>query len=198
MGTAADSPRLPSYSGRTMGKEVTTLGGGCFWCLEAVYDEMIGVLSVESGYMGGLQPNPTYEQVCSGRTGHIEVVQVSFDPEVTTFHDVLEVFLAIHDPTSRDRQGNDAGSQYRSVIFYHSEAQKEAAEAMIRELDASETYGKPIVTEVRPASAFYVAEDYHQDYFQNNPGQPYCGYVVAPKVAKFRKQFAAKLRQADR
>jgi peptide-methionine (S)-S-oxide reductase len=170
--------------------ETVTLGGGCFWCLEAVYDRMIGVLSVESGYMGGHVENPSYRDVCTGRTGHVEVVQVTFDPAVTSLRDVLEVFFAIHDPTSMDRQGNDVGSQYRSVIFYHDDAQRAVAEEMIREL------GPGIVTEVRPASTFYIAEDYHQEYFQNNPNQPYCSYVVAPKVAKFRKKFAEKLRPA--
>lgn len=169
--------------------ETITLGGGCFWCLEAVYQEMEGVLSVQSGYMGGHIENPTYRDVCSGRTGHIEVVQVKFDPGVASLRDILEVFFAIHDPTSRDRQGNDAGTQYRSVIFYHDEQQRAAAEELIREL------GPGIVTEVRPASTFYVAEDYHQEYFRNNPSQPYCAFVVAPKVAKFRQKFTAKLRQ---
>jgi peptide-methionine (S)-S-oxide reductase len=168
--------------------ETVTLGGGCFWCLEAVYDRMDGVLSVESGYMGGHVENPTYHDVCAGRTGHIEVVRVTFDPAVTPLRDVLEVFFAIHDPTSMDRQGNDVGSQYRSAIFYSDDHQRAVAEEIIREL------GPGIVTEVRPASTFYMAEDYHQEYFQNNPNQPYCAYVVAPKVAKFRQKFAAKLR----
>jgi peptide-methionine (S)-S-oxide reductase len=171
--------------------ETVTLGGGCFWCLEAVYDRMSGVLSVESGYMGGHVENPSYQDVCTGRTGHVEVVQVTFDPDVTSLRDVLEVFFAIHDPTSMDRQGNDAGSQYRSVIFYHDDGQRAVAEEMIREL------GPGIVTEVRPASTFYIAEDYHQEYFQNNPNQPYCAYVVAPKVAKFRQKFAEKLRSGE-
>jgi peptide-methionine (S)-S-oxide reductase len=171
-------------------QEVVTLGGGCFWCLEAVYNQMDGVLSAISGYMGGDKPNPTYREVCSGTTGHIEVLQVTFDPVAATFRDILEVFFAIHDPTSRDRQGNDVGEQYRSVIFYHSNAQRETAEAMIRDL------GPSIVTEVRPAETFWPAEDYHQEYFANNPNQPYCSYVVAPKVAKFRSKFAAKLRHA--
>jgi peptide-methionine (S)-S-oxide reductase len=168
--------------------ETVTLGGGCFWCLEAVYDRMEGVLSVESGYMGGHVESPTYRDVCTGRTGHIEVVRVTFNPAVTSLREVLEVFFALHDPTSMDRQGNDVGSQYRSAIFYSDDRQRTVAEEMIREL------GPGIVTEVRPASTFYVAEDYHQEYFQNNPNQPYCAYVVAPKVAKFRQKFAAKLR----
>jgi peptide-methionine (S)-S-oxide reductase len=175
--------------------EITTLGGGCFWCLEAVYDQMEGVLSVESGYMGGSLANPSYNAVCSGTTGHVEVVQVTFDSEVTSYREILEVFFAIHDPTSLDRQGNDSGNQYRSVIFYHSEAQKTVAEAMIGELNSEGVWRDPIVTELRPASTFYVAEDYHQEYFTNNPRQPYCSFVVAPKVRKFREHFASKLRR---
>ncbi len=175
--------------------ETATLGGGCFWCLEAVYDEMEGVISVESGYMGGQVANPSYKAVCTGTTGHVEVVQVTFDPAATSFREILEVFFAIHDPTSLDRQGNDTGTQYRSAIFYHSAAQREQAEAMIRELDAEGVWSKPVVTEVREASAFYVAEDYHQEYFRNNPSAPYCSYIVAPKVAKFRQKFAGKRKQ---
>lgn len=177
-------------------REITTLAGGCFWCLEAVYDEMEGVLSVESGYMGGRQPNPTYRDVCTGRTGHAEVVQITFDPDVTSFRDILEVFFAIHDPTTRDRQGNDVGTQYRSAVFYHSDEQRAAAEETIRELTAGGTFADAIVTEVQPASTFYRAEDYHQEYFANNPNQPYCGYVVAPKVQKFRRKFTKKIKQA--
>src|SRR5580658_10068277 len=175
-------------------REITTLAGGCFWCLEAVYDEMEGVLSVESGYMGGRQPNPSYRDVCTGRTGHAEVVQITFDPDVTSFHDILEVFFAIHDPTSRDRQGNDSGTQYRSAIFYHDDRQRDTAQELIRELEAEDAYSRPIVTELRPASTFYRAEDYHQEYFRNNPQQPYCAYIVAPKVQKFRQKFAARMR----
>ena len=174
--------------------EIATLGGGCFWCLEAVYDELQGVTSVESGYMGGQVPNPDYRTVCTGRSGHVEVVQVTFDPSIAPYRDILEVFFAIHDPTSMDRQGNDSGTQYRSVIFYHSDAQRATAEAMIRELnDAGEG---PIVTEVRPAGTFYIAEDYHQEYFQNNPQQPYCTFVVSPKVKKFREKFRSRVRHA--
>src|SRR5215831_13705861 len=176
--------------------ETPTLGGGCFWCLEAVYDEMAGLVSVESGYMGGHVGNPSYRAVCTGTTGHVEVVQVTFDPAVTTYREILEVFFAIHDPTTRDRQGNDSGPQYRSAIFYHSEEQRATAESTIRDLDAERIWSRPIVTEVRPAAAFYVAEDYHQEYFRNNPSAPYCSYVVAPKVAKFRQKFAKKLRAA--
>jgi peptide-methionine (S)-S-oxide reductase len=175
-------------------EETITLGGGCFWCLEAVYSEMEGVLSAVSGYMGGQMADPSYEQVCTGRTGHVEVVQVKFDTSVTSLREILEVFFALHDPTSRDRQGNDSGPQYRSAIFYHDDAQRAEAEGLIRELEAEGVFGRPIVTEIRPASTFYRAEDYHQDYFRNNPSQPYCAYVVAPKVAKFRQKFSAKLR----
>ncbi|HLH17895.1 MAG TPA: peptide-methionine (S)-S-oxide reductase MsrA [Bryobacteraceae bacterium] len=169
--------------------ETVTLGGGCFWCLEAVYDEMEGVVSVESGYMGGHVENPTYQDVCTGRTGHIEVVRVTFDPSVTSFREILEVFFAVHDPTSRDRQGNDVGSQYRSAIFYHDERQRAEAERMIREL------GPGIVTELRQAETFYLAEDYHQEYFANHPNAPYCAYVVAPKVAKFRAKFGERVKR---
>lgn len=171
--------------------EIATLGGGCFWCLEAVYLEMNGVQKVESGYMGGHVEDPTYEQVCGGRTGHVEVVQVTFDPELASFREVLEVFFAIHDPTTLDRQGNDIGPQYRSVIFYHDDRQRLAAEEVIRELKSE----IPVVTAVEPAGVFYKAEDYHQDYFRNHPYQPYCTFVVAPKVKKFREKFGAQLRR---
>ncbi|HEV3334126.1 MAG TPA: peptide-methionine (S)-S-oxide reductase MsrA [Bryobacteraceae bacterium] len=174
--------------------EIATLAGGCFWCLEAVYREMEGVRVVESGYMGGRVANPTYEAVCSGTTGHAEAVQITFDPEATTYRDILDVFFAIHDPTTRDRQGNDVGTQYRSAIFYHDDRQRAIAEEIIRELNAAAVWPEPIVTEVAPASTFYKAEDYHQEYFQNNPRQPYCAYVVAPKVQKFRQKFASKRR----
>jgi len=175
--------------------ETATLGGGCFWCLEAVYDEMEGVVSVESGYMGGTLANPDYRSVCTGRTGHVEVVQVTFDPAITTYREILEVFFAIHDPTSMDRQGNDAGPQYRSVIFHHGDAQRQTAQEMIAELEREDVFGRPIVTEVRPATTFYIAEDYHQEYFRNNPNQPYCAFVVSPKVRKFREKFGAKRRR---
>jgi peptide-methionine (S)-S-oxide reductase len=174
--------------------EVATLAGGCFWCLEAVYQEMEGVRAVESGYMGGHLASPTYEAVCGGTTGHAEAVQVTFDPEATTYRDILKVFFAIHDPTTLNRQGNDVGTQYRSAIFYHDDRQRATAEEVIRELNAEQIWPSPIVTEVQPASTFYKAEDYHQEYFRNHPRQPYCSYVVAPKVQKFRQKFAAKLR----
>lgn len=174
--------------------ETITLAGGCFWCLEAVYEQMRGVVRVQSGYMGGSVPRPAYQQVCGGRTGHAEVVEVEFDPAVVTVRDVLEVFFAIHDPTTRDRQGSDIGPQYRSAIFYHSEEQRTAAEQIIRELESEHVFAAPIVTEVQPAGDFWPAEDYHNEYFRRNPDQPYCSYVVAPKVSKFRKKFASLLR----
>ena len=178
--------------------ETVTLGGGCFWCLEAVYDRMEGVQSVVSGYMGGQTPNPTYKDVCGGRTGHAEVVQVTFDPAVASFRDILEVFFTIHDPTTLNRQGNDAGTQYRSAIFFHSPQQETIARQLIGELTAEKVWSNPIVTEVTPVSTFYPAEDYHQEYFERNPGQPYCRYVVAPKVHKFRQKFAGKMKPATR
>ncbi|HEX9743039.1 MAG TPA: peptide-methionine (S)-S-oxide reductase MsrA [Nitrospiraceae bacterium] len=174
--------------------EIATLAGGCFWCLEAVYDQTKGVSSVESGYMGGKNPDPTYEQVCSGRTGHAEVVQLTFDPAVISFRDLLEVFFVIHDPTTLNRQGNDAGTQYRSAIFYHSPEQKKTADEVIAAFTKDGVHASPIVTEVVPAGRFYVAEDHHQEYFALNPLQGYCTYVVGPKVAKFRKQFASRLK----
>lgn len=176
------------------GKNIATLAGGCFWCLEAVYDQMKGVKSVESGYMGGSKPNPSYEEVCSGRSGHAEVVQLTFDPKTVTFRDILEVFFAIHDPTTLNQQGNDVGTQYRSAIFYHSREQKQTAEDIIAELTKDALYNRPIVTEIVPAGHFYMAEDYHQEYFARNPSQPYCSYVVGPKLAKFRKSFSDKLK----
>ncbi len=177
------------------GKEVATLGGGCFWCLEAVFDNLRGVESVESGYTGGKLANPTYQQVCGGDTGHAEVVRVTFDPQAISFREILEVFFAIHDPTTLNRQGNDAGTQYRSAIFFHTPGQQAAAEQVIAELTTAKAYSDPIVTEVAPAQTFYVAEDYHQEYFLNNAYQPYCQYVVAPKVAKFRQKFARRVKK---
>jgi peptide-methionine (S)-S-oxide reductase len=177
------------------GKEVATLAGGCFWCLEAVFDDLKGVDSVESGYMGGKTANPSYEEVCSGETGHAEVAQLSFDPKQVSFKEILEVFFVIHDPTTLNRQGNDVGTQYRSAIFYHSAEQKAAAEQVIANMGAAKIYEDPIVTEIVPASKFYVAEDYHQEYFRRNAAQPYCAFVVRPKVAKFRKHFLGKLKK---
>jgi peptide-methionine (S)-S-oxide reductase len=176
-------------------KEIATLAGGCFWCLEAVFVELRGVETVVSGYMGGHTLNPTYKQICYEDTGHAEVVQITFDPQIVSFKEVLEVFFVIHDPTTLNRQGGDVGSQYRSAIFYHSDEQREAAEQVIAELSAEAVWPNPIVTEVTAATTFYPAEDYHQDYFANNPYQPYCLGVVAPKVAKFRQKFLAKLKK---
>ena len=185
-----------SANGETAGaREVATLGGGCFWCLEAVFDGLTGVDSVESGYSGGHLKNPTYEDICGGDTGHAEVVRVTFDPAVVTYRDILDVFFAIHDPTTLNAQGNDIGTQYRSVIFFHTPEQKTVAEEAIRRLTAARAYGRPIVTELVPAPVFYQAEPYHQEYFERNPRQPYCQYVVSPKVAKFRQQFAARLKK---
>ena len=177
------------------GREIATLAGGCFWCLEAVYDDLKGVESVASGYMGGKRPNPTYEQVCSGATGHAEVVEIEFDPAKVSYRELLEVFFVIHDPTTPDRQGNDVGTQYRSAIFYHSPEQQAAAREVMERLGAAKVYDDPIVTQLVPASTFYPAEDYHQEYFRRNPGQPYCAFVVKPKVAKFRKHFLEKVKK---
>jgi len=174
--------------------EVATLGGGCFWCLEAVYQELQGVEKVESGYSGGDVPNPTYRAVCSEATGHAEVVQVTFDPEVISYRDILEVYFTIHDPTTLNRQGADVGTQYRSAIFYHDEEQRRIAEAVISSLGSEGLWSNPIVTEVTPFDEFYLAEDYHQDYFRNNGYQPYCQVIIAPKVAKFRKQHLERLK----
>ena len=177
------------------GKEVATLAGGCFWCLEAVFDDLRGVERVVSGYAGGETPDPTYEQVCSGATGHAEVVQVTFDPRAVSFRELLEVFFTIHDPTTLNRQGADVGTQYRSAVFYHTPEQREAAREVVRELTEAGVWGAPIVTEVVPLDKFYEAESYHQKYFQKNPSQPYCRAVVAPKVSKFRKHFLEKLKR---
>lgn len=179
-----------------MATEVATLAGGCFWCLEAVFDQLQGVESVESGYMGGDSANPSYEEVCSGTTGHAEVVRVTFDPAVLDYRDLLAVFFTIHDPTTPDRQGNDVGTQYRSAIFFHSPRQEAAARATIARLEAEKLWPAPIVTQVVPASTFWQAEDYHQEYFERVGSQnPYCSYVVAPKVAKFRKHFTDRLKK---
>lgn len=175
-------------------KEVTTLGGGCFWCLQPVFEELRGVQRVACGYSGGHVRNPTYEQVCTGTTKHAEVVQVTFDPNAISFEDLLWVFFAVHDPTTLDRQGNDVGTQYRSAIFYHSPEQKAAADRVIQELGGARLLDASIVTEVTPYEAFYAAEAYHQDYFKKNPSAGYCRAVIAPKVTKFRKQFREKLR----
>ena len=174
--------------------ETATLGAGCFWCVEAVFDDLKGVESVESGYSGGHTENPTYREVCSETTGHAEVVQVKFDPSVISFKEILQVFFAVHDPTTLNRQGNDIGTSYRSAIFYHSDEQRRIAEQVVREVEAEGVYDDPIVTQIAPFDKFYIAEDYHQEYFANNPNQPYCAGVVAPKVAKFRQKFLTRLK----
>jgi peptide-methionine (S)-S-oxide reductase len=175
--------------------ELATLAGGCFWCMEAVFDDLNGVLSVESGYSGGHIANPTYRQVCSEVTGHAEAVQLTYDPSVISYKDILNVFFAVHDPTTLNRQGNDVGTSYRSVIFYHSDDQKANAQEVIRKLTAQKLWSDPIVTEVTRFDKFYIAEDYHQEYFANNADQPYCRVVVAPKLAKFRKQYFDRLKK---
>ncbi|MBM3945346.1 MAG: peptide-methionine (S)-S-oxide reductase MsrA [SAR202 cluster bacterium] len=174
--------------------ETATLAGGCFWCLEAVYLELRGVEKAESGYAGGHLPNPTYRQVCSGTTGHAEVVQVTFDPSVTTFREILEVFFTIHDPTTLNRQGPDVGTQYRSAVYYHSPEQKAMTEQVIAEMEREKVWSQPIVTDVAPLDVFYPAEDYHREYYRRNRDQPYCSFVVEPKVAKFRKKYMDKLK----
>lgn len=178
-----------------MSKEIATLGGGCFWCLEAVFSQIQGVESVISGYCGGATENPTYKEVCSGASGHAEVVQITFDPALLSFRELLEVFFTIHDPTTLNRQGNDVGTQYRSAIFYHSREQQAEAEKLVTELAATYIWPNPIVTEIAPLDKFYPAEDYHQEYFKLHGEQPYCRAVVAPKVEKFREKFGAKLKQ---
>jgi peptide-methionine (S)-S-oxide reductase len=177
------------------GKQLATLAGGCFWCLEAVYDELQGVEEVVSGYSGGHLPNPTYEQVCSETTGHAEVVQITFDPSIVSYKELLEVFFTIHDPTTLNRQGNDVGTSYRSAIFYHDEEQRLIAEEVIGEMTNAEIWDSPIVTEITPLDTFYAAEGYHQKYFQKNPYQPYCMVVVKPKVSKFRKKYVSRLKK---
>ncbi len=184
---------MTSTNART---EVAVLGGGCFWCLDAVFRDLDGVTSVESGYAGGSGANPTYEDVCSGRTGHAEVVKVTFDPAKLSYRDLLTVFFTIHDPTTKDRQGNDVGTQYRSVIFPQSPEQRATAQEVVKSLEAQKLFGRPIVTEISGNAPFYSAESYHQDYFERNPAQPYCMMVVAPKVAKFRKSFAERLKKS--
>ncbi len=174
--------------------ELATLAGGCFWCIEVIFDELRGVTDVVSGYMGGTNANPTYREVCSGNTGHAEVIQVHFDPKVISFKEILEVFLTIHDPTTLNRQGNDIGSQYRSAIFFHSSEQQRIAAETIAEFNRERVWDRPIVTEINTAQAFYAAENHHQEYYVNNPEQGYCQIIIAPKVAKFRNKFLAKLK----
>ncbi|MGD9562891.1 MAG: peptide-methionine (S)-S-oxide reductase MsrA [Pyrinomonadaceae bacterium] len=177
--------------------ETATLAAGCFWCVEAVFDDLLGVEDVVSGYSGGNKANPTYQEVCSETTGHAEVVQIKFDPATLSYADLLRVFFSVHDPTQLNRQGNDIGTSYRSAIFYHSEEQKKTAELVIEEISLEGIYDKPIVTEVAAFDKFWPAEDYHQEYFTNNPNQPYCAAVVAPKVAKFRQKFIDRLKRQD-
>jgi peptide-methionine (S)-S-oxide reductase len=175
--------------------EAATLGGGCFWCLEAAFDQLRGVQRVESGYAEGRLPDPTYEQVCTGETGHAEVVRVEFDPRVLPYRDLLQVFFTIHDPTTLDRQGADVGSQYRSVIFHHSDEQRRTAEALLRELEETSVFAGPIVTRLEPAPEFYPAGEDHRDYYRRNPRQPYCQVVISPKLEKMRRAFAGRLRE---
>ena len=178
-----------------MNTQIATLAGGCFWCLEAVFDEVKGVQSVESGYAGGHVANPSYQAVCTGMTGHAEVVRITFDADVVSYRDLLHVFFGIHDPTTLNRQGADVGTQYRSAIFYHNEEQRQVAEEVIKDLEAQNIWDRSIVTAMEKIDNFYIAEDYHQEYFANNPRQPYCQAVVAPKVAKFRKHFLEMLKK---
>ncbi|BCA55618.1 Peptide methionine sulfoxide reductase MsrA [Nitrospira sp. KM1] len=177
-----------------MAHELATLAGGCFWCLEAVYDQLQGVISVESGYLGGQKDNPTYEEVCAGSTGHAEAIRITFDPTVVSYRELLEVFFSIHDPTTLNRQGHDVGTQYRSAIFYHDQLQKKTAEEMVALLNKDRTFPAPIVTQITPATSWYEAEPYHQEYYAKNPYQGYCTAVVGPKMVKFRKLFLAKLK----
>jgi peptide-methionine (S)-S-oxide reductase len=184
-----------SMSSRSPGKEIATLAGGCFWCIEAVFDELKGVESVESGYSGGTVANPSYRLVCTDTTGHAETARITFDPKVISFKQILEVFFTVHDPTTLNRQGADVGTQYRSAIFYQNEEQKKIAEQVIREITDAKLWDAPIVTEVTPFKNFYIAEDYHQEYFANNPNQGYCRVVIAPKVAKFRQHYREMLKK---
>lgn len=187
----------PQYSEGNPDKnqmEIATLAGGCFWCLEAVFKQLRGVERVVSGYAGGSVPDPSYQQVCSGATGHAEVVQIRFDPRQISYRELLEVFFTIHDPTTLNRQGNDVGTQYRSAIFYHDEGQQAIAGQVIREIEASGMWGRPVVTQLSPFSDFFPAEEYHQDYFERNPLQPYCQVVIAPKVSKFRQKYLERLK----
>lgn len=177
-----------------MSSQQATFGGGCFWCVEAVFDNVVGVEKIEPGYAGGDTANPTYEQVCTGTTNHAEVVQITYDPEQISYRQLLEIFFGTHDPTTLNRQGNDVGTQYRSVIFYHDDEQKQVAQQLIGELSAENIWDDPIVTQLEPLDTFYPAEDYHYEYFKNNPNQPYCRAVIAPKVASFRERFRDKLK----
>jgi len=192
---AENNDRMESNLPSNTVKEIATLAGGCFWCMEAMFSELQGVEKVESGYSGGSIPDPSYEQVCTGTTGHAEAVQITFDPKAISFRELLEVFFAIHDPTTLNRQGADVGTQYRSVILYHTHDQKRIAELVITELTTAKVWSKLIVTEVTPFTAFYRTEEYHQEYYKRNPWQAYCQAVISPKITKFRKQFKAKLKK---
>lgn len=185
---------MNSQQKESEGREVATLGGGCFWCLEAVFEQLVGIEKVESGYSGGTVANPTYRQVSSGTTGDAEVVQITFDPKVLSFKEILEIFFVVHDPTTLNRQGADIGPQYRSAIFYHDQEQERTARQVIEEITRAKIWDDPIVTEVTPFGAFYRAEDYHQEYYRKNPLQPYCQVVIRPKVAKFRKRYLDRLK----
>jgi peptide-methionine (S)-S-oxide reductase len=182
------------YDPSANSREIATLGGGCFWCLQPIFEDLRGVEKVEVGYAGGSLDNPSYQQVCTGKTGHAEVVQVTFSPSEISYEEILRIFFAVHDPTTPDRQGADVGTQYRSVIFYHSDAQKQSATEVVRELEKENIWGAPVITQIVPFEAFFRAEEYHQGYFANNPRQGYCSVVIAPKVAKFRKHYAPKLK----
>ena len=176
-------------------QEITTLGGGCFWCLEAVFSELRGVKKVVSGYSGGSVPDPSYQQICTGATGHAEVIQITFDPDIISFKELVEIFLTIHDPTTLNRQGADVGTQYRSVFFYRTKEQEKVASEVIKEFEVSKIWSAPIVTELAPFKVFYPAEEYHQKYFKRNPDQMYCSVVISPKLAKFRKRYLTKLKK---
>lgn len=193
-----DNASTATASGATTGLQKATFGTGCFWCTEAMFEALDGVTAAVSGYEGGTKANPTYKEVCTGTTGHAECVEVTYDPKKVNYERLLEAFFRSHDPTSLNRQGADVGTQYRSVIFYNNEEQKEAAERIKKELNASGAYDKPIVTEISPASTFYVAEDYHQDYYAQNPDQAYCSFVIAPKLDKFKKVFKESLKPAGK
>jgi peptide-methionine (S)-S-oxide reductase len=175
--------------------ETITLGGGCFWCLEAIYNELKGIIKVESGYAGGIVPNPTYNQVCTGTTGHAEVIQITYNPTIITFKEILQIFFTMHDPTTLNHQGNDVGTQYRSIIFYHNENQKHIAEQIINEITQARIWNNPIVTQIEPYNLFYKAEEYHQEYYKKNRAQSYCRIIIAPKISKLRKQYFEKLKK---
>lgn len=175
--------------------EIATFGGGCFWCLEAIYNELKGIIKVESGYAGGTVPNPTYEQVCTGTTGHAEVIQITYDPKVITFKEILNIFFTMHDPTTLNRQGNDVGTQYRSIILYHNQNQKQIAEQVIKENTQARIWNNSIVTQLEPYQTFYKAENYHQEYYKKNPEQTYCKIIIDPKISKLRKQYFEKLKK---